>query len=486
MAKEKKSAAAEAAAQAASKQKAPENNQKKAEEISLNTIVGSMRSGSLSQDGKAITANLVQKRWVEGENIPDGIRDGAGKIVDAFLGDIIATDIAQGSSISSHIIRNDPQRYLAIKGALAAQGIVVPDLKELPAPTKEQLDAMGVKLLPSETAVLSVKAENVDKKVVEKKKKELEAVKNAVDNPADVENEEQLKASLTAMLVKPIANGPDGPDARLTRTVGFYRGYLTIQANKIEDEAKKKEALAALKAKTLTELLNEIAESVGSCPFAIHGSAYMLRNRTNETGNPLAAFCLYRRTAASSKNGTADDQQIADIVRTLVVWSCKSVISDNERNIKEAERLIKKNEEIAKGEDKNEAKVAKAAIKKWQDEIENKYKPVIASMQEIIEMTANPKFDVVDNLITNYNGDENSEEYKLARRMVDDIMKTYYKELNRAKLNEADMLAAVQQRAGVILNMFHSPLNQNQTYSEAYINELKEVEKPAKEEEKAE
>ena len=68
----KKNGAAQAAAAQAAKQKAPETKvNTETNDPSLNTIVNSMKTGSLSQDGKAITANLVQKRWVEGENIPD-------------------------------------------------------------------------------------------------------------------------------------------------------------------------------------------------------------------------------------------------------------------------------------------------------------------------------------------------------------------------------------------------------------------------------
>ena len=173
MANEKKSAAAKAAAQ----QAAPADKvQEKANDPSLNTIVNAMKSGSLSQDGKAITANLVQKRWVEGDNIPEGIRQGAGVIVDAFLGDIIVTSIAQGNSVFAGIIARDEKKYLAIKAALAEQGISLPEFKALPAPTDEQLKAAGVHLLPSEvanTAAVVVTAENVDKKAVEKKKKEM-------------------------------------------------------------------------------------------------------------------------------------------------------------------------------------------------------------------------------------------------------------------------------------------------------------------------
>ena len=457
--KNEKSAAAQAAA---SQQAAPANKNTDTPDVSLNTIVGAMKAGSLSQDGKAITANLVQKRWVEGENIPEGIRGGAGVIVDAFLGDIIVTSIAQGNSVFAGIIARDENKYLAIRCALATQGISLPEFKALPAPTDEQLKAVGVHLLPSESAVVSVSAENIDKSAIEKKKKELEAVKKAVDNPSEITNDEQLKASLTAMLVKPITEGKDGPSARVDRTIKFYRGYLTIQANKIEDADKKAAAIKEIKEKGMVDLLNEIADIVGSCPFALHGAAYLMRKFVAETGNPLASFCLYRRTAIASKDGSTDDQYIADIVRTLILWSCKSRIAECNEIIKAQKKSLK-----------NETGAAKVATETAIRANETN----IAELEKFIEETAEPSLDGVDALIENYNSKETeSEAYKLARRMVDDIMKTFYKDVDRSKVKESSMLANVQQRAGVILNMFRGPLNQNQSYSEANITDLEMVE----------
>ena len=475
MAKGNKSAAKMAAEQQAAAQQAPETKTQQANDPSLGTIVNNMKNGSLSQDGKAITASLVQKRWVEGENIPEGVRQGAGNIVDAFLADIIVTDIAQGSSVFYGIVARDEAKYLTIKTALAEQGISLPEFKALPAPTNEQLQKAGMKLLPGQTvdnvAVLAVPAENVDKKAVEKKKGELKVIQKAVSSPEQVENDEQLKASLAAMLIRPNATGPDGIDARVQRTINFYRTYLSIQANKMEDADKKQARLNELKAMTTVDLLKEISTIVGSCPFVIHGGSYKLRSVLAQTGNPIDPFCLYRRTAASVKNGTADDQTVADIVRTLIIWSCNGRIEDINDGIKTAERQIKKNEELAKDKDATKSKLAKAAIKTHQENIE-KFKLEIAELEKLISETANPAFDVVDHLAENYNGDENSESYKLARRIVGTIMKTYYPDVDIKKADEASMLYNCQQHAGVILNMFHSPVNQNQAYSTINIGDI--------------
>lgn len=479
--KTKKSAAQAAAEQAASQQQAPaQENHNTGDDLNMNTFIKAMKSGAMSQDAKAITANLIQKRWVEGENIPDGIREGAGVLVDAFLGDIIVTSFANGSDVFSMIVARDEKKYLAVKAAMAEQGIALPDFKMLPAPSKEELEARGIKLLPTQAAVVTVKEGDVDKKAIEQKKKENEAVAKAVENPAEITNNEQLKASLTAMLVKPIAEGVDRPDARVQRTIKFYRGYLTIQANKAEDKAA---AVNAVKEKSMTEMLNEISEIVGPCPFALSGTAYFLRKRAAETGMPISPYCLYRRSAVPGTDGTVDDQYVADIVRILLIWSCNSKIAGLNQNIKEAERLITKNEKIVK-ENKaaGEVKTAKAAIKTWNENID-KWKAEIAQLELIITETTNPSSEVVDNLVENYNGDEKSENYALAHRIVDDIMKTYYPTVDRTKVAEDVMLANAQQRAGIILNMFRDPLAQNISYSVANLTEMVEVEA---EEEKAE
>lgn len=481
MAKDKKSgAAAAAAAQAAPQEKKPE--------VKLNTNHNPNTKG-LTQGEKVTYAAVLQeeRRYMLGnvESPSQSTIDGLTLLAQATIIDIAIGEIASGASATGHIIMANENNYKALQAMAFERGVKLPEFKALPQPTEEQLAKEGiVGFLPSETRMMVIPEENVSEETKKKVKKEKEAAAKAVTNPAEITSEEQLKESLTAMLVKPITDGKDGPSARIERTVKFYRGYLAIQANKIEDAEQKKAALAASKEKTMVELLNEISDIVGSCPFVLHGAAYMMRKFIAETGNPLASFCLYRRTAVAPADGSADDQYYADIVRTLALWSCKGRIADLQRNIKEAERLIKKNQDIIDKDEKSaEAKVAKAAIKKWNEDIDNKFKPEIAALEELIDNTTNPSLDIVDKLAELYNSeDKESEEYKLARRMVEDVMKTYYKDVNREKLDQDVMLKNVQQRAGVILNMFRDPLSKSISYSESNITDM--VEKPAEEQPK--
>jgi hypothetical protein len=62
---------------------------------------------------------------------------------------------------------------------------------------------------------------------------------------------------------------------------------------------------------------------------------------------------------------------------------------------------------------------------------------------------------------------------------VDNIVKTYYPDVDQTKVDKDAFLKNVQQRAGIIINMFRDPLSQSIAYSEANIVEL--TEKPAEE-----
>lgn len=482
MGKNTKSAAQKAAEEEAAQQAAQNAKNTEKEKISLTQAIAMSKDKSLSSGEKVILANLVQEAWIKDPKYAS-IVDGASILRDALMGDVIVTQIINGVDTFAMIVRKDEQRYLAIKSMLASQGISLPEFKALPAPTREQLDQAGVKLLPGEAAVVTVKAEDVSEEAKKQKKAEKKIADSAktLDNPALIENEEQLKASLTALMVKPIVNGSDKPDARIQRTILFYKGYLTIQANKAEN---KDEALKQVKEKSLATMLNEITQIIGPCPFSLKGVAGFLRKNATETGSPISSFCLYRRTADKAKDGSVDEQYLANIVRTLITWSCNSHIAVAKKAIKDFEKLIKVNEEANKTADKATQKVNNSAIKKEKEEIA-KNEAVIAEMDAVINSVVNPSFDVVDHLIEDYKSEnKESEPYKLSHRIVSDIMKTYYPEYKDKNLDEDVMLANAQQYAGIIVNMFRDSLSQSISYKKANLVDMVEVEKPAEEEAK--
>lgn len=464
MGKNNKSAAQKAAEQQAAAQQAP------AEKVEMPTTNVNPQTKGLTQGEKvAYLGALQNERAYMMNNIEKPSKvfiDGLTMLAHATIIDIGIGEIATGCSAVGYISTINEQNYGFFRDMAAEMGVKLPEFKALPAPTEEQLQKAGIAGILPNAKMITIAKNNVEKSVIDKKKEEIRATEKAVENPADVKSDEQLKASLTAMLIKPVGNdeaNKNRPDPRVQRTINFYNGYLTIQANNAEN---KEEALKKVKEKSRIQLLTEISEIVGPCPFALSGIAKFLRNRAFETGSPISSYCFYRRCAIE-KGKDVDDQYVADLVRTILVWSCKS-------NIAEFTKLLETQEKNVKNE-KGAAKTATEAAIRYN-------KTQIEEMKRIIDEVSEPNFDCVDSLIEDYNSDEKSEKYALSHRVVDDIMKTYYPEVDRTKVDEMSMLAAVQQRAGIIINMFRGPLNQNQAYCEANVNDIVEKkveEKPA-------
>ena len=463
--------AAEKAAEQAAREQAPTTE---ANKPALNNNNNPATKGLTQGEKVQYVASLQTERAyiMNSENPSKTMIDGLSLLAQATILDIGIGEMACGTSAVGCIVTANSKNYEMFKAIGNELGIKLPEFKALPAPTEEQLKQAGiVGLLPSEARVVTIDKSNVSAQTIAKKKKEIANEAKAVDNPAKIENDEQLKASLSALLTKPITEGVDRPYTRLQRVINFYRGYLTIQANKAED---KKAALDKISGMTRIQMLEEISEIVGQCTFALQGAAFLLRKQTNETDSPISAFCLMRRNAVPEKDNGIDDQYVADTVRILLTWSCKSQIA-------EYDHMIAANKKIVNGKASGDKKIAQAAI--------NQETTCIEELKHIIGVAKDPSFDVVEHLIDDYKA-ENTEsvKYKLAHRIVKNIMDTYYPGMDIKKLDEDVMLKNVQQRAGIIINMFRDPLTQSIAYKESNLTDMVEVEtkeeKPETEESK--
>ena len=436
-----------AAAAMQNKGNAPTNEQQEAQTI-LN-VMDASKNKTLSQDSKVMLAYLTQKRWVENPNLAPSFVEGAGVIADALMGDAIVTSLVAGDETFAMIIRKDENRYLAVASALNTMGITLPAFKELPAPTEEQLKKAGIRLLPSDTRVVTVDKKNVDKIAIDKKKAEKKIEdKNPTTDPTKIENEQQLKESLSAFLT---SGKTASPDARIQNAIVFYHSYLELQAQKSEN---KDEELKKIAEMSRPVMLKQIADIVGDCPFAFMGIGAMLAKATLETKSPVAPFKLYKTSAKNLANDV-----VAEMVKTIVVWACESRKKNSSDYIKRAEITLK--------EKKNDEKL-KANIEAA--------KMTIAEQEKVIEIITNPSLDVVDNLIESYNAeDHESEEYAIAHRLVRNVKDLYYKKIDEEKVNKDAFLKNCQQYAGIITNLFRDPLAQSINYSKSNLVELKEV-----------
>jgi hypothetical protein len=460
MANKNKKSPAQQAAEEAAAQQAP-----KVENPTVSKVMNGVKNPSLSPDATVMALNGLKSMIHDNPNaaayynLSEDTIHSINVFTLAGFATVLAIEVHENKSPFAQKMLE--KQIDAVNAISEFTGVAI-DVKALPAPNEK-----GEVQIPSTAVKVS---DDTKKKIVAEEKLE------GVTNPAEVTSPEQLAASLTLL----ISRGNEGIIVRMRRATDFYRGYLTIQANKAED---KKAALEEVKNKSYSDLLSEMAAIVGPCPVGLVGNAGLFRKNFVNVGTIIGPFCMYRRNADKiDTKGALTNDFIADLVRIMITWSCKEEISKAEKGIKENERIIKKNEEIVKeNKDATEVNIAKAAIKTHKGYVE-KCNNTINEMNGIVIGMNNPSIEDVDNLIDNFNKkDDTDADYKRAHLIVDQIINTYYKGTDLTKVDMDSLLHNVQQRAGIIVNLFRDPLSQSIAYSESNITEIAQAEAPAEE-----
>ena len=155
------------------------------------------------------------------------------------------------------------------------------------------------------------------------------------------------------------------------------------------------------------------------------------------------------------------DREVAEYVAFIVTWAMDL------RKEKYAGEITKHEENIkVLSKDK---KANQAAIDKAKESIET-MKKNIAHCDETISIVSAPDFEVIDDLLKNYN-----EKDVNAKRIFDYVVKTYYPNTDKDAVEPAEYKNNVQQRAGIILNLFRDVTTPNMLYNEANLTEMPDV-----------
>lgn len=319
---------------------------------------------------------------------------------------------------------------------------------------KKVMPLIGVKinqaLLPPADAEGNVEvpstAVEVSPEAKKKIKKEKKAKENAITNPTEIETVEQLGDSLTTLLCK--TSIP--PYERMRNAAEFLRSYQTIAANKLTDANEKKAKLAEIKAKSISDLLEEVRATIGECTFTSVGLCHYIYNSLISEGNVVYPFTLLYRASRNKKTGEAlQDTTIAAIIKTLVNWECDERIKKYTADIERKKKTTK------------DAKVLTNLIKPVEDNV--------LYCTNVANLVNNPSFDDVDNLVENFNS-EDAKKKANAKKIIGCICDLWMPDVKHDELSsnpEKDViLEKVKKRAGVIVNSFLNPLEQNIAYKE--------------------
>lgn len=456
MAKNKKNSAKSAAQQAAAQQAAP--GPKQIVEVlqtgdlmdKLKDVAGS--KSTLSPDATVMALNGLKSMVHDNPNAAEyyGMSDESVKQINHFtlagFATVLAIEVMQKKSpFAVTMLAKQPE---AINAIAQYTGVSI-DTKYLPAPNEK-----GEVEVPSEAVQITDKAK---KGLTE----EVEAANRKVElDPTKINDDKQLRDSLLNMLVK--GNGVTNFYQKVMVAVNFYRTYLSKKAK----DAGNEEEYENIKKMGTCEVLSAIAKFLGKCTFTIEGMAKYMFEQTERTKSPVVAFCQLRdanlKVNEDSGNTKVDDQNIADIVKVLIRWYADSEIQAANESIAAQEKNI----EVLKKDEKKNA----AGIENANKTIET-IKKRISDIENVVVYVNVPEHDIIDAFKENYT-DNKAEGFKLARMIGSKIAKSYYPTADVKNVKMDSLVHNLQQRMGIITNMFLPPLQQLTNYSEANLTEL--------------
>ena len=428
-------------------------------------IPGTGMPSGLSQDAKVQYAAVLQHR--KDEMLKNGGENANKYVALTLMEDATILDIA----VSEAIVRKNPmgiifcsneKNWMMLQELASDMGVTIPEFKNLPKPTKEQLNAAGLEAAPGQV-VLKLEDKHVSAETKQKVQKEAKlnddaesGKKEYLNDHTKITTDDQLKEALGFQLVNTKVVSPLD---RLIQTAQFYRSYLEARAEKSDNPKAELDKIHEL---TLADLLQEISTMVPPS-FTAEGFGRLLCKRIVDTQSIVPAFELLKRCGRkrNSSEFKFSDSEIAAFTRVLVVWKASAAIAELGNAIKRLSKDAKKNA---------------AAIDKANADIKVE--------QDLMGYVTDPKFDLADNFIAAYNDKENPL-HKSAIEAAKAITETYYKNSDIADLEADSLLLNIQQHIGMILNLFNTVDLRRDEYSAENLIEFPEkATKPAEGESK--
>lgn len=428
--------------------------------VTVQTINTGMPSG-LSQDAKVAYMTGIQHR--KDEMLKNGGESANQYVALTMLEDLTILDIAVTEAIVHKnpmgcILAKDEQNWNTLKLLAEERGVKLPDYKNLPKPTKEQLAAAGLEAAPGQV-VLALEEKHISEETKKKVKHEAKLNEDAQSGKKEylkdhtkIETDEQLKEALEFQLS---TGSSTNPITRLVTTTQFLRAYREAIAEKADDPQAE---LAKIHELTLADLLQDITTMVKPT-FVLEGFGKRLGTLAQDANSVVPAFCNFKNCVLNKKTGKYeyDDETCASLTRVVIAWYASAKTAELSASI-EAKN---KNLAVLKKDAKANAKAIESEEKKISVD-----KKTIEMYTKMLALVTDPAFDLADGFIAAYkNTDDPNHMY--AVKVYKDIVYTYgYDKKNITELEHDSLLLNVQQHIGMILNLFNSEMGKQDAYDE--------------------
>ena len=432
--------------------------------IEVAAMLTTTGGSSMDRNHQVDLLKMAHERYFLDENAAEhtgfsqGVIDKLNHISALGIAVCVCNEVKYGTSDFAMAIRKSALPELT--EALKEIGVGFDDTKLLPS--KDDAEAVEV------TGAAVTVSEETSKKL-DKDAKARAATAGKVLDPTKIKDEEELKETLSSFLAM---NRDSKLMDSIMQCVNFYKAYCNIEAKRAIESAEKtlkntkdkkykenaEKAIASaknnaerVKNMSFHDVFREVVNLTGRVGTLTYGIGSHLFNVTATSGSPVSAFCELRDHSTDKNTGVCKytDNQIADVVRCLVLISADEVRSKGKILLEEENKLPEKDRVQAHIDtaNKNIAFADKATA------------AVLAAPGEFVE---NLKKDFLDG-------------NNFAKKTIISIKRAYYRDVApemMAKVKPDSMLDNATQYAGIISNLFRNPSDPLVGYAKENINDL--------------
>ena len=387
------------------------------------TILNRRSRGGLSPDATVRALDLAHRVFVEERDpdlqFPKETAIKVNKIVAVGILCTLADHATNGEDSFASVLNT--QAYPSLASAAEDLGFKIPDIKALPAGTKE-----GTVMLPAS----EVKIPKETKEQLQKENQIRKGEKPELD-PTKIDSEEGVKKALEYIFT--ISPGKRMPDL-LMNAIDFMKKFREHEAELAENTEEAKAKFANYNA---GNWLDDVFGYFKPTVF-FTGIGRGMASVTDIEKSPVHAFTIFREAIKNKETGepVLEDQEIAYCVKSIMKWICNTNIESNQKAI----------DNLDKEKNKPEIEKCEAQIQKYNN---------------ILAYITSPSSEEIDALLDNIGskfdeGGQLTPECQKANQTFNRICKTYYgKELSSADYKNLDN--NIKQYGYHIINLFRAP-----------------------------
>lgn len=386
----------------------------------VNNGAPAQKSNTSSSDAQATVIGVLHDRFYKDENaaehtgLPQGTVDKINEVNAIAAAVWMCQEVANGNSNFAATMRVG----------------MLEKIKEI-APTIPGLNIDETKLLPGSkegTVVLPATAVEITEETKTALNEDAAAQQAANGKTYKVEelNDTTFKEALNYLMTT-----HDGETIidNLNKAAELYREYKMYHDKKNSETYKNMSKCAIfLEVRKLTGKVGILGSGIGSWAYFV----------TVSTGTPVPAFCSLRGDAydAEKKEYKYSDQEIADLVKMLVVSRANMIIEEHKLAISKLGK-----------DDKEGIETHNRAIK---------------HAEEAISMMSNCGADYMNNFADKFKTTD-AKERNGVHRVITGIIGSYFKDLPNEKvaaIKEDSLVNTIKYYIGYITNLFREPSNQ--------------------------